>query len=600
MSNKQLPVSNEYIISDIKAIVPIIFNRLKQTYKDIQFKVESELGTLYEEYLKYSYQKYSTVKTLLYKNEGKYLYDFYEHIVLKRDFIEEISTDNSNNIFKDSNNIIVTGTGGIGKSMLVKHIFVDQIQQATSVPIFVELKSINDVSDDSFDFENFLYEEVKNHHLDLEKIYFIETLKSGKYTIIFDGLDEVASGKRYKVDAAIKRFVDLYNENKYILSSRPAEDFIGWSNFIEYEMAPLSKKQALSLVNKLEYDKKVKRNFYNELQNTLYDKHESFASIPLLLTIMLLTYEAGASIPNNLTDFYQQAFYTLYQRHDASKSGYKRELQAKLSPEDFMSVLSYIALKTFFNSQVDFNSLFLNEILDKYKEKNNFSFLNNSFIVDATQNACMMIQEGNDIKFAHRSFQEYFAAVGINKIDDSRQNKILYTWIKSDINNIIAHRAFIEALFTIQTERTYSNLCVSVIEEFEGIISDLGDTESIIKNVFIHFLNRNGENISFVLKTKYRTYFDLQFDIFRSLKLELDSIDLPDKYVITDILRGILVKSDKKYYYDNLNDNEKEYLKKWIESWFIARHNFLVNWKNDFVEQTKTRKRNYQSIIDEI
>lgn len=58
-----------------------------------------------------------------------------------------------------------------------------------------------------------------------------------------------------------------------------------------------------------------------------------------------MTYEAGASIPNNLTDFYNQAFYTLYQRHDASKSGYKRELKAKLTPEEFRNILAYIGLK---------------------------------------------------------------------------------------------------------------------------------------------------------------------------------------------------------------------------------------------------------------
>ncbi|MDS2923779.1 NTPase, partial [Streptococcus pneumoniae] len=118
-----------------------------------------------------------------------------------------------------------------------------------------------------------------------------------------------------------------------------------------------------------------------------------------------MTYEAGASIPNNLTDFYNQAFYTLYQRHDASKSGYKRELKAKLTPEEFRNILAYIGLKTFFEGKVDFDRTTLDEIITKYCFKNNLELKTNDIVYDATHSACMMLQEGVSLKFSHRSFQ---------------------------------------------------------------------------------------------------------------------------------------------------------------------------------------------------
>ncbi|HGR7302491.1 TPA: NTPase, partial [Streptococcus pneumoniae] len=62
--------------------IPKIYQKLKQIYNDLQFKTEEELGVVYQEYLQFTYKKYSTVKTLLYKNEGKFLYDFYEHVYL--------------------------------------------------------------------------------------------------------------------------------------------------------------------------------------------------------------------------------------------------------------------------------------------------------------------------------------------------------------------------------------------------------------------------------------------------------------------------------------------------------------------------------------
>lgn len=147
------------------------------------------------------------------------------------------------------------------------------------------------------------------------------------------------------MDKEIKEFVTLYNSNRYVLSSRPSEEFIGWNQFAEYEIKKLNREQALSLIDKLNYDEKVKKAFLQRIKGSFIWYSWIFASIPLLLTIMLMTYEAGASIPNNLTDFYNQAFYTLYQRHDASKSGYKRELKAKLTPEEFRNILAYIGLK---------------------------------------------------------------------------------------------------------------------------------------------------------------------------------------------------------------------------------------------------------------
>ncbi|HFI0749958.1 TPA: NTPase, partial [Streptococcus suis] len=130
-------------------------------------------------------KKFSTVKTILYKNEGKFLYDFYENILLRNSNDEEIETDNTEKVFEKSKKVIITGTGGIGKSMFVKHVFINQIQMGTSIPIFIELKSVNDYDIDNKSFVQFIHQEVFNQQLNLNIDYFIESLECGKYTIIF-------------------------------------------------------------------------------------------------------------------------------------------------------------------------------------------------------------------------------------------------------------------------------------------------------------------------------------------------------------------------------------------------------------------------------
>jgi predicted AAA+ superfamily ATPase len=40
--------------------------------------------------------------------------------------------------------IIIQGTGGIGKSTLMKHLFINELEQKSLIPVFLELKDIND------------------------------------------------------------------------------------------------------------------------------------------------------------------------------------------------------------------------------------------------------------------------------------------------------------------------------------------------------------------------------------------------------------------------------------------------------------------------
>ena len=75
------------------------------------------------------------------------------------------------------------------------------------------------------------------------------------------------------------------------MTSRPIYDsFVSFSKFSVFDIKPLTKKQALALIDKLEFwDEIAKKSFMEALDNKLYYSHLQFASNPLLLTIMLMT-----------------------------------------------------------------------------------------------------------------------------------------------------------------------------------------------------------------------------------------------------------------------------------------------------------------------
>ncbi len=51
---------------------------------------------------------------------------------------------------------------------------------------------------------------------------------------------------------------------------------------------------------------------------------------PLLLSIMLITYQDSALIPVQLHNFYSSAFDALFFRHDATKAGFRRPTKTEM------------------------------------------------------------------------------------------------------------------------------------------------------------------------------------------------------------------------------------------------------------------------------
>ena len=111
-----------------------------------------------------------------------------------------------------------------------------------------------------------------------------------------------------------------------------------------FHVEEFTKTQVLKLISNIEYDAGVKRRFEKEVKSKLWKTHKSFLSYPLLVTIMLLTYEQFADIPDKIHVFYGQAFDTLFQRHDAQKAQYVRKTHTGLAIDDFKSCLAAFCL----------------------------------------------------------------------------------------------------------------------------------------------------------------------------------------------------------------------------------------------------------------
>lgn len=431
-------------------------------------KLAIDLDLPFINYLKGSYDKYSKVKTLLYRNEPQYLYDFFVQNYVK--FREKtIECNSANEILEYSHFNILLGSGGTGKSMMMKHFFLSEIKNKDLIPLFIELRTYSGGS-----LDDYLYKSLSNLGFSLEQKYFQYALRTGAFLLLLDGYDEVADNKKTEFYRELEQFCDRYSKNWYIVSSRQNESFIGWQRFSIFNILPLTIDQAKELIEKIDYNQELKEKFLAEM-NSLYKKHESFASNPLLLNILLMTYDNFAEIPEKRHVFYSNAFDTLYAVHDATKGGFKRYLKCELSSDLFKKVFAEFCFVSYIQDKIEFSQDNLYKMLECGKNyKANFN--SEAYIQDLQNAVCLIYKEGNTYLFTHRSFQEYFAALYLRNLNDDQQKQACIHLLNSKSPSINADSVF-EMLMDMNQERFECNFMLPVLREMESILPTVFEDE---------------------------------------------------------------------------------------------------------------------------
>lgn len=594
------------VISDLaKNAAGNIIKKLTKVYKDIVNKEQVDYGLAFEKYLLDAESHISMAKTILYGQVPHHLYSFFEcmNVCNRKKFID---TKNVNNLLNTGHKIIITGTGGIGKSMLMKHFFLDAIKNTVYIPILVELRGLNEYLLEDIYIENYIYNTLKIFGFKLEEEYYKYSLETGCYLILFDGYDEVKNSNSQKVTQEIIDFSNKYSDNYIVVSSRPLEEFVGWSDFEEYSTVKLDKTQALSLISKLDYDKELKDKFYKQLDEVLYEKYSSFASNPLLLTIMLMTFEERISIPDSKTDFYEQAFSILFHKHDAMKKGkYKREKSSNLGYEDFKRVFSYFCFRSFFKNQYEFTEKGVLENIARAKEKvcpfGNFK--ESDYLDDMTKAVCVLVHEGLNYRFSHRSFQEYFAAVYTTQLSDEEQKQFISSWLKSNSERMTTD--FLDILYELQPDRFMKNILYDAICELHDLYVTHGCSEDwlieyMYSGIAIHSLRSKHKRIYVCIKSSYYDKIFSYMLIYLHYKQPFYNAEIYDK-----IIMEIEEKYKDEYPYtipfERLKqDNFFDIVKKVALKWFTEGIRYVFNELEKIDVNSFGKKKMFEAMLEEL
>lgn len=203
-----------------------------------------------------------------------------------------------------------------------------------------------------------------------------------------------------------------------------------------FSVSPLELPNVKELIEKIPFDRKVKKKFQATLKEDFYIQHKSFLSSPLLAVMMLMTFNENAVIPSKLTEFYKSAFQTLLTWHDATKDSFERE--RALSVDDFRRVFSTFCLITYYDQAFEFDEELFRRYIRKALDYHQINVPLDDVKNDMCESANLLQKDGLKYIFVHRSFQEYFAAECAMQVVSGKASAFLTSFSKRQRDTVFA------------------------------------------------------------------------------------------------------------------------------------------------------------------
>lgn len=323
-----------------------------------------------------------------------------------------------------------------------------------------------------------------------------------------DGFDEVKLEYQTIVFQKLQDMRTEYQNNHFFVASRTIETMrSGWQTSTILNVEPFSKSQSIQMIDKIsDFDEEILNRFKMQLNNdTFYSKYKEFVSNPLLLSIMLMTYNQFAEIPEKLHLFYDKAFSTLYSEHDATKGGFVREKRMgkkSITSDEFEKIVSSFSMASYIDKKNTFENK--RELLKYINYSKQFGdligtvdFNSEDLLYDLVDAICLLVKDGDEYKFIHRSFQEYFVSNFIEQLADERQQYLLINLFDRD-PEIFYSDEFFSMLYDKNAIRINHNFFAVLLECFFKKFKSKTEIENIFScfsNMYPEYFDAVCENI---------------------------------------------------------------------------------------------------------
>lgn len=212
--------------------------------------------------------------------------------------------------------------------------------------------------------------------------------------------------------------------------------------------------------------------------------------------MFILTYNLYPELPKSKSKFYWNVFDTLCTKHDSytKKGGFLHERKSGLQNEELENVLKWLAYATLFEGKYAFDEQYLVEKLKVIREKLKLNFDTTKIIEDFVVSISIIILDGFEYKFPHKSLQEYLAALLIREQSEEAKSKVYYERFASIEGKITGSNQNLWSIcIELDKHSFYKNFFIKHLRKFLSTIKRGGSSK--VMNNFYNFLD-TGEGIT--------------------------------------------------------------------------------------------------------
>ena len=228
-------VKNVYENTESKEIFPVYKQKALAEYSKVKTNFSDELCDMEEVFI---CNTLSTVDSA-YSRRG---------LPARGTVIQDATLDK---IAEQSNMVALIANGGMGKSMMLRHLFVESMKKYSEtgvMPILVELRDYRFAGCDLF---SSIMKSVNLFDSSFNEAAADKVLRAGKCQILLDGLDEVDPSDVIGFQHKLRDMIKTYPLNQYVITSRECDvaKSIGFRSRLY--LMPFDEKQTSDLIDKL-------------------------------------------------------------------------------------------------------------------------------------------------------------------------------------------------------------------------------------------------------------------------------------------------------------------------------------------------------------
>lgn len=535
-----------------------------------------------EKYLKRLLRRISEIKTIVFPNHPFPLPSIYEPLSLKGKF--DLSEKETNKEFNaltlnDGENYLIIDSAGMGKSTFVKHLVLDIVNSTIKIPIFLELRRI----EENETLLQRIAKDIDESQNGIDEKLLLMLLDQGGFVIILDGYDELPNQFRKKISQQITDLAVRCDQNSLILTARPEVNLPEIPNSKAFTINRLEREQAETIA--LRYDNIVNLDIGKQLI-TQFDKvDEGFLKTPLFIALLYKTYGFNQSIATKITSFYDDVFNAFYKGHDLTKAGFAREKVSKLDAENFRRLLRGFSFLLIAQQKNNLKSKTegITIVEDSIKLTSVTPESAEAFFDDLLLTVPLIIKDGTDYRFIHKSIGEFFAAEFlaftsnskdfIKKIMDGKSYQSFFNCLDylADLNPGLFKKVIVEPLAKeVLTERLNKDNFLRTINFLGDIRIGIWNSKTVDK-----MKRKNKQTYSFTLLSSSKEKKSLAFQIIKEHQI----ISSAAWYLITSEIKGLNLLNFHAPVYKKLIKIIPQ--NKWIS---INSNKILMNIKNEDIQ----------------